>query len=100
MNDRNKHPLLSRVPKVPGELRALWARGGEAGAGGDVCYVWGDGVSGCDSRLLHYWLTVGRFDAVTRTIERSFQEELEDRGYDLKTLKFSIRKRETEGSDA
>jgi hypothetical protein len=93
-----KPPLLSRLRPSAGELRATWGR--QAYGDGDVCYVWGDGVDRGDHGLLHRWLSLGHFDHATNQISPSFIEELIARGYDISTLRFSIRKRstETEGS--
>ena len=53
----------------------------------DIIYVGGNGTSRPDRRLLHYIFSLGHFDG------KSLYEELESRGYDLTTLKFSIQKK-------
>jgi hypothetical protein len=70
----------------------------------DLLYEWGDGCKKADSSLLHHVIGCERqrfdFDAKKRgdaipiTWDPSFVKELELRGYDLTTLKFSVRKRE------
>lgn len=56
----------------------------ERGAEPDMCYDWGEGCSRRDARLLSATFSpVGGNDLF---------KELESRGYDLKTLRFSIRK--------
>lgn len=87
-------PLLSRLRASAGELRATWGR--QAYGAGEVCYVWGEGVDRGDKFLLHRWLSLAHVDTVAGKIEPSFQDELIARGYDLSTLRFSIRKISTE----
>lgn len=65
------------------QLKAGWSK-----SQNDVMYAWGDGVSKSDAHLLHNFLTILQgFGAKT------FLKELESRGYDIKTLKFSIEKK-------
>jgi hypothetical protein len=63
----------------------------------DLCYVRGDGIPKCDGRLLHYMLSGKRYSPVDKAWDASFLEELEKRGYDLTTLKFSIQKKVSHG---
>jgi hypothetical protein len=93
-----------RRPKVkPGELRAQWGKleGNEP----DLCYFWGEGIGKCDGHLIHNVLSTPRcetnWDApmgspriMWTKYAKSFIEELEERGYDLTTLRFYIRKKE------
>jgi hypothetical protein len=85
------------VPRAAkrGELKIVWGRP-EPGETPDICYVWGDGVSRSDSRLLHTVLGCERFspqlDGRYAALHSLF-DELEERGYDLTTLKFSIQKK-------
>lgn len=72
-------------------LAAGWTDAG----GGDIKYVWGAGVSRADSHLLHVALFVGAYNLATRTFDKSFMRQLEERGYDLTTLRFSIAKKRT-----
>lgn len=69
----------------PGQLRAGWSRP-EPGCPSDLCYAWGgSGAEGSEGRLLSRAL-----DELPVFEGRSLREELERRGYDITTLKFSI----------
>jgi hypothetical protein len=92
-----------RVDAQPGELKVAF---GSAGTGepADVVYAWGDGVPKGDSWLLYIMLSCERakpdLSAMDGyTVEPSLIEQLKARGYDISTLKFSIRKK-TDGSSA
>lgn len=80
----------------PGELRAYYGKA-DRHSGLDVCYAWGDGTSGADARLLHHALATERltfnFPTTETKWEHSFLTELEERGYDLTTMRFSIQKK-------
>lgn len=92
-----------REPKAkPGELLARWGKVKYADP--DIVYAWGQGVPKGDSHLLHSALSAprtrlnydakfpaSRFDATID--EPSFLQELEARGYDLTTLRFSVQKK-------
>lgn len=87
-----------RVPKAkPGELKAQWGKLPHDSP--QLCYVWGEGVAKADSHLLHCTLTVDwpirnwKEKGGPIEYEPSFVKELEARGYDLTTLKFSIQKK-------
>ncbi len=86
-----------RAPRAkPGELKAQWGKLPHDRP--DICYVWGDGISKADSHLLHNVLTgrrlrIGFIGEEQHVIDPSFMEELETRGYDITTLKFSISKK-------
>lgn len=57
----------------------------------DVIYNWGDGCSKSDSRLLFYI-----FNHLLSTEPNEMKtplEELENRGYDITTIEFSIKKK-------
>ena len=86
-----------RAPKAkPGELKAQW---GKVEGDEDLAFAWGDGVSRCDARLLNSILANKRFYPSfkgalgTYETEQSFVDELEARGYDIRTLKFSVQKK-------
>jgi hypothetical protein len=93
-----------RSPKVkPGELRAQWGK--LDGNDPDLCYFWGEGIRKCDSHLLHNVLATPRLEhnwdappdssrLMLTKYGPSFLKELEERGYDLTTLKFYVRKKE------
>lgn len=86
----SKLTRLRSVKKRPGELRMLYARGGEA-RDGDMCYVWGAGVSKQDAALLNYVIGSKRY-SISREFEPSLLDDLKNRGYDITTFKLSIRK--------
>ena len=68
----------------PGQLRAGWGRP-EPRETPDVCYAWGGaGADSSDGRILcnYFENTVRHGSTLLR--------ELEERGYDITTLKFSI----------
>jgi len=88
----------------PGVLSMRWSKaqkycgqgslGDRIGTPGDVIYVRGDGCPKPDGHLLHLFACVARAKVLPQDPEpKSFLEELHARGYDLTTLKFSIRKR-------
>ena len=69
-----------------------------------VCYYWGPGISKCDSHLLHNTLSgndcstnwdapLGSPRILWTKYGNSFIKELEERGYDLTTLRFYVRKK-------
>lgn len=87
-----------RTPKAaPNELVIRWGRAD--GDGPDVCYAWGAECSKSDAHLLHNHLGSERPDFSVRPIFSamlpSIWDELKARGYDLTTLRFSIRKENT-----
>lgn len=86
-----------RIPKAkPGELRACWGKP-DRYSGPDICYAWGDGVPSADASLLHLTISTERmtfdFPTTGHKFDPSFIKELETRGYDLTTLRFSIQKK-------
>lgn len=92
-----------RAPRAkPGQLKMQW--GQLPGDNPDMCFCWGDGCSKRDGNLLHYMLASKRQRVVYGeekdknggspvVFDKSFLEELEARGYDLTTFKFSIQKK-------
>ncbi len=48
----------------------------------------------CDGHLAYGMLSSQHYSKFSDEWEKSFKEELEDRGYDLTTLKFEIQKKE------
>jgi hypothetical protein len=69
----------------PGQLKAQWATY-ERGSAPCISYAWGgDGADKTDGRILSSAL-----EGVAIHGGKSLAEELEARGYDLTTLKFSI----------
>ncbi len=88
-------PRDSCKPK-DGQLVARW--GYADGEGPDICFYAGQGVGRADQALLHHALTSKRpvaMKALMGEIEfdPSLVEDLEARGYDLTTLRFSIQKK-------
>jgi hypothetical protein len=71
----------------------------ERGDHPQLMYAWGEGVKVFDGHFLHYVFSVPTVERdITRNepvIRKSFMEELEERGYDLTTIKFSIQKKRT-----
>jgi hypothetical protein len=82
-----------RAPKSkPGELKVQWGKLPHDNP--DICYSWGDGCSRTDGHLLHNALTSRRYYAHDLAHpEPSLLDELKERGYDITTLKFYIRKK-------
>ena len=86
-----------RKPKLKdGELRMYYGKLKHDSP--DVIYAWqGEPSMRRDSSMLHYMLGTRRPDPTKRPIFSemlpSFLEELESRGYDLTTIKFSIMKK-------
>lgn len=86
-----------RKPKLKdGELRMYYGK--LPGDSPDVIYAWqGDRSMKRDSAMLHYMLGTRRPDPFKQPMFSemlpSFIEELEARGYDITTIKFSIMKK-------
>lgn len=88
-----------RKPKLKdGELRMYWGKP-DRWDSPDIVLAWqGNRMMKRDTNLLHYMLCIKRPKIELGRInwaamEPSLIEELELRGYDLTTLKFSIRKK-------
>lgn len=76
--------LLVRYGKVPHDAP-------------DVVIAWGDGVSKRDGAFLYYRLACGRPARLPDgEPESSLIDELEARGYDITTLRFSIMKKQAD----
>jgi hypothetical protein len=75
-----------RVPVAkPGQLLAKWGRP-EPGETPDICYAYGgEGVSRSEGHMLSSY-----FERVADIDGKTLRQELEARGYDLETLRFSI----------
>ena len=92
--DDDRQPPDSCDP-APGELMMMW--GYADGDGPDIAYYGGDGTSRTGQRLLHSVLSCPRMvpdlsSSSRFSFDPSLIDELKSRGYDLTTLKFSIRK--------
>lgn len=87
-----------RRPKLKdGELRIYWGRLPHDSP--DVIYAWqGDSSMRRDTRMLNCYIGSQHPDPFAKPIfskmNNSLLEELEARGYDLTTLKFSIMKKQ------
>lgn len=92
MGRRRRAPIAK-----PGELRMGWGAA-ERGDKEDVCYACGGaGADKSDAHLLHTALGCERFSPSFGhpgfAVEKSLLKELEERGYDLSTLRLSIRRK-------
>jgi hypothetical protein len=90
-----------RTPKLAdGELRIYWGR--EPRGIPEIMFAWqGDRSMKYDSKLLHYMMASKHPDPnvtpIFSKMRPSLFEELEARGYDMTTLKFSIMKKAANG---
>lgn len=73
-----------RFPK-PGELTLYYGKLPHDSP--DFIFDWGDGCAKSDGRLLSLFLFEQKFDG------KNLIEELEARGYDTKSIRFSIKKK-------
>ena len=81
-----------RKPKAkPGQLKACYGKIEYDGP--DICYAWGDGVPRSDGHLLHNIFSQPRYRPGSFETDPSLYEELENRGYDITTIKFKIQKK-------
>lgn len=86
--------IRAPLPK-PGELKVQWGKLPSESPG--LCYVWGEGVPNADATLLHDVLSSPRYrplQSLHEAPDPSFLKELEARGYDLSTLRFTIQKKQ------
>lgn len=82
------------MPKAkPGELKAQWGK--QPDDSPDLCYAWGGtGAQRCDAHLIHQVFTCDRYGFKGYDDrEPSFLKELEKRGYDITTFRFSIKQK-------
>ena len=78
----------------PGQLIARWGRA-DRGHEPSIVYAWGaDGACKSDSRIL-----CNALEEVKVFNGKTLAEELDSRGYDLTTLRFSISRRLTHDHD-
>lgn len=59
----------------------------------DILVIWGEGCAKADSRLLLSALTSRTYDPGTYNASPGLIEELKTRGYDIETIRFSIKKK-------
>ena len=94
-----------RRPKIEdGELQVYWGRE-SPGEAPDIIFAWqGDVTMKADSKLLHYHMASRRPDPHVQPIFSkmlpSLVDELIARGYDISTIRFSIKKRKDYDQDA
>jgi hypothetical protein len=89
MNKKKRY----RMPKVKdNELKLQWGKLPKDEP--DICVLLGKDIPKCDSRLLMNSFSSKRFHPNSFEFEDSFLEELEKRGYDIETIKFSIKKKQ------
>jgi len=92
-----------RKPKMAdGELRIYWGR--EPHGNPEIMFAWqGDRSMKRDARLLHFMMDTRHSDPYEKPpfsqMRPSLFEELDARGYDLTTLKFSIMKKSAATED-
>jgi len=83
-----------RSPKInDGEIKIYYGRAD--GDAPDVCYQWGDGASKRDGRLVMSALCspINHYNSPRQS--ESVINQLIEAGYDIDTLKFSIKKKQT-----
>lgn len=81
----------------PGELKLGWGREDRYNNPG-IMVAWGDGVARANGSYLLNALCYGTFgpEGAREEMRPSFIKELEERGFDLSTLKISIQKKKAE----
>lgn len=85
---------MSGTPRARnGQIKAQWGKLANHEPG--IVYARGDGTSRSDSHLLHNLISSPRFYPLSKEWDKSFVEELDARGYDIKTLKISVEKKKT-----
>lgn len=84
-----------RIDAKPGQLRMAWGRS-DPWDEPSIVYAWGDGVAKADANMLIHAMGGERMRSAFSgfAFDPSLVKELEARGYDLTTLKFSIQKKE------
>lgn len=81
-----------RAPKAKeGELKMCWGKMPHENP--DMCFAWGEGCTKRDANLLHYVMASPRNKYMAPDQMPTLVEELDKRGYDITTLKFSIKKK-------
>ena len=78
-----------RKPKVV-EGQIKMQKGRIDGENPDMCIFFGDNTPRCDRKLVMNTFCFETYDTGTRKVTPSFISELERRGYDMDTLRFSI----------
>ena len=81
-----------RTPKAKeGQIKLQYGR---VDGVNDLVLVHGDGVPRCDRALFFSFLSSRSYSPAREEWDDSFLEELEKRGYDIKTLKISVEKKQ------
>lgn len=79
----------------PGEIRLGFGKA--PGELPDICFAWGEGTHKWDAKFINYIFCSPRPKiGATPSFEISVIDELQARGYDITTIKFSIQKLKTE----
>lgn len=82
---------MKRRPVIkPGELHVYYGKDDDGDT--DMVIAWGDGVPRCDRALLYVQFGADRLNEKME-MEPSFRKELEARGYDITTIRFSIQRK-------
>lgn len=83
---------MAGIPRSrDGELKCQWGK--LADQHPDLIYTRGEGVPKSDAHLLHSAIASKDYSPMDNQWHPSFIEELEARGYDIKTLKIIIQKK-------
>ena len=83
---RAKRKRIPRIAAKPGQLVAAWGRGEDRGDSPAIQYAWGGAGAGKpDGRIL-----CNAIEECGVFMGRTLAQELEARGYDITTLRFSI----------
>lgn len=83
---------MAGIPRSrDGELKCQWGK--LADHKPDLIYTRGEGIPRADAHLLHSTISSKDYSPMDKQWHPSFIEELEARGYDIKTLKISVQKK-------
>ena len=92
---RRKRPMRMK----DGQLSVSWGYTREMGE--DIYYTNGPGTSSCDARLLdHFFGFIKPVRVLDGETEPTLLDQLKERGYDLKTLRFTIQKIKVNSSES
>lgn len=76
--------MTHRLKAKPGQLKVGWSKQEQ-----DIVFAWGgQGADKSDAGLLNVMLT-----STPKCFDKSIQDELIARGYDITTIRFSIQKK-------
>jgi hypothetical protein len=97
-----KKKRFRKVQVDDGELKATWGKLPREYP--DIIYTWDTNLcSKGDAGLLYYYINCEHPDPTASPIyskmKPSLLQQLEDRGYDITTLKFSIKKKKVTGEE-